>query len=48
MNGSRSYRGADWEQDRRKRPGAGIEAAVYTLYGLTPAEIKLVEESTSR
>jgi hypothetical protein len=25
-----------------------IDELVYALYGLTPAEIKLVEESTSR
>ncbi len=36
------------EQDHRKRHGTGIDRLVYALYGLIPAEIKLVDESTKK
>jgi hypothetical protein len=36
------------ERDHRKRHGTGIDRLVHALYGLTPAEIKLVEESAGR
>jgi hypothetical protein len=34
---------ANWKRDHRKQHGTGIDRLVYALYGLTPAEIKLVE-----
>jgi len=36
---------AQWARDRRRSCGTGIDERLYRLYGLTPEEIKFVEEA---